>query len=122
MTLEKWKMKTVVYLFVVLVGYVFVSTACSSMHLRPNRTESFVAGALVHSKLFAHIRAVSKKAFFTFEEERPEFFEVAVGASTPERFDRFGTVRVLKKDGEILRQDYDADGNEIWVDDTVREK
>jgi hypothetical protein len=30
-----------------------------------------------------------------------------------------GSVRVLRQDGKVLKEDYDKNGEEIWVDDML---
>jgi len=55
------------------------------------------------------------------EWETPDYFEVEVGDNLPERYDRWGTLRVTKRDGRVLKLDYDEKGEMVWIDDMLEE-
>ena len=95
------------------------SSGCRSDTALQADRDAIISEALCHSRLFAHVRKVSNRAFFMLEDEQSGYFEVSVGASTPERFERLGTLRISKKDHTVSREAYDTDGEVIWVDDTV---
>jgi hypothetical protein len=94
---------------------------CSNCSFQPKNSEDLVSEALLHSRFFAYIRSVSKNSFFTIENENRDYIEVSVGASTPDRFESLGTVRILKTNGRVLKLDYDKDGEAVWIDDTFKE-
>jgi hypothetical protein len=73
----------------------------------------------MHSRLWAYVRSLSSRSYFMIVNETPDYFEAEVGASTPERFELLGSVRVLRQDGKVLKEDYDKNGEEIWVDDML---
>jgi hypothetical protein len=108
------------FIFCVLLCCLGFLTGCTTRTFQTEKSENFVGEALLHSRLWAHVRSVSGTSYFMIENEKPDYFEVAVGASLPERYDRWGTVRVLKRDGKVQKLDYDKNGEEIWVDDMLK--
>jgi hypothetical protein len=110
------KRRFIFYLFLCCLGLL---PGCSNRSFQTRDSQTVVGDALMHSRLWAYVRSLSSRSYFMIVNETPDYFEAEVGASTPERFELLGSVRVLRQDGKVLKEDYDKNGEEIWVDDML---
>ncbi len=82
---------------------------------RLNPAGSMIDRALSQSPSFISLKKHVTTPAYMVEEEGVDYYVIAIGESTLERFGRRGTLKIIKRSGAVFRLDTDSKGEEIWV-------
>lgn len=70
---------------------------------------------LQRSALFQQVQKRASHPGWIIDSESQKEIILAVGDNTPERFDRWFTVKVLKPSGEMLQLKRSDAGEDLWI-------